>query len=65
LIPNKRYTPAFTVCFFTVQDVPLSLLPKNLLDLADLFLNFAGHCITIPAGGDHKVSLVLNSAYSM
>ena len=25
------------------HDTPLSLLPHNLLDLADLFLNFAGY----------------------
>jgi hypothetical protein len=29
-----------------VHDTPLSLLPKNLLDLADLFLNFAGDLFT-------------------
>ena len=29
-----------------VHDTPLSLLPKNLLDLTDLFLNFAGYLFT-------------------
>jgi hypothetical protein len=29
-----------------VHDTPLSLLPQNLLDLTDLFLNFAGYLFT-------------------
>jgi len=29
-----------------VHDTPLSLLPPNLLDLTDLFLNFAGYLFT-------------------
>jgi hypothetical protein len=29
-----------------VQDPPLSLLPKNLLNLTDLFLNYAGYPFT-------------------
>jgi len=29
-----------------VHDTPLSLLPQNLLDLTDLFLNFAGYLLT-------------------
>jgi hypothetical protein len=28
-----------------VHDTPLSLLPKNLFDLTDLFLNFAGYLL--------------------
>jgi hypothetical protein len=31
-----------------VHDTPLSLLPKNLLDLTDLFLNFAGYLFLLP-----------------
>ena len=29
-----------------MHDTPLSLLPQNLLDLTDLFLNFAGYLFT-------------------
>jgi hypothetical protein len=34
------------VCFLSVHDTPLSLLPQNLPDLPDLSLNFAGYLFT-------------------